>query len=93
MAKWVLPVSAIMPCVLCRAVPYALRCQDGEEDLMADLDAEDLLQGEGEGEGEAEEDDDCAAYDVIRDPDYIPDPDMNPDVEGWIRMRREEAGA
>lgn len=27
-----------------------------------------------------------------RDPDFIPDPDMNPLVEDWIRMKREEAG-
>ncbi|EFJ50995.1 hypothetical protein VOLCADRAFT_88180 [Volvox carteri f. nagariensis] len=31
-------------------------------------------------------------FDVIRDPDFIPDPDMNPLVEDWIRMKRDEAG-
>ncbi len=65
-----------------------MRSQEGE-DLMADLDADDLLQGKED----AEEGDDSTAYDIIRDPDYIPDPDMNPDVEDWIRMQREEAGA
>ncbi|GLC68481.1 Putative beta-Fructufuranosidase [Pleodorina starrii] len=47
--------------------------------------------GEAAGLDELDEEENTE-YDVIRDPDFIPDPDMNPLVEDWIRMKRDEAG-
>ncbi|KXZ48111.1 hypothetical protein GPECTOR_30g206 [Gonium pectorale] len=75
-----LPAECVAECSE-RAWPDAETGAGSEEGLL-----------EGSGGSEEEDDEENNDFDVVRDPDFIPDPDMNPLVEDWIRMKREEAG-